>query len=156
MAFGFLVVTLLSGRLVVPRLAEVVGRNARPGTPTILAVLLAFALACLAAVAGSATIIGAFVAGVLLRNTPQRNRVQRGVAHLGHFFVPLFFVTIGAEVDLRTLNPADPSSRPTLLVGGLLILAAIVGKFLAGYAPFWFKGDKKIIGVGMIPREGWV
>ena len=31
-------------------------------------------------------------------------------------------------------------------------MAAVVGKFLAGYAPFWFTGNKKAIGVGMIPR----
>ncbi|MBS0262145.1 MAG: cation:proton antiporter, partial [Planctomycetes bacterium] len=29
---------------------------------------------------------------------------------------------------------------------------AVVGKFLAGYAPVWFTGNKKVIGVGMIPR----
>jgi Kef-type K+ transport system membrane component KefB len=33
-----------------------------------------------------------------------------------------------------------------------LIVAAILGKFLAGYAPYWFKGNKMVIGVGMIPR----
>jgi hypothetical protein len=30
--------------------------------------------------------------------------------------------------------------------------AAVLGKWLAGYAPFWFKGNKHVIGVGMIPR----
>lgn len=34
----------------------------------------------------------------------------------------------------------------------MLILVAVIGKFLAGYAPVWFKGNKKVIGVGMIPR----
>jgi Kef-type K+ transport system membrane component KefB len=33
-----------------------------------------------------------------------------------------------------------------------LIVAAVVGKFAAGYAPFWFRGKKAVIGVGMIPR----
>ena len=61
-------------------------------------------------------------------------------------------MAVGAAVDVRVLNPVDPANRQTLLVGGLLILAAVVGKFLAGYAPFWFKGNKKVIGVGMIPR----
>lgn len=28
---------------------------------------------------------------------------------------------------------------------------AVTGKFLAGFAPFWFRGDRKVVGVGMIP-----
>ena len=97
-------------------------------------------------------IIGAFAAGILLRETPQAHEMERGVAHLGHFFVPLFFVTVGAAVDVRVLNPLDPANEQTLLIGGLLIVAAVLGKWLAGYAPFWFKGNKHVIGVGMIPR----
>jgi len=31
-------------------------------------------------------------------------------------------------------------------------VVGIVGKLLAGYAPFWFRGNKTIVGVGMIPR----
>jgi len=72
-----------------------------PGTPTILAIMLAFGLAWLASVAGSAMIIGAFAAGLLLRGTPHADEIERGVAHLGHFFVPLFFVAVGASVDVR-------------------------------------------------------
>jgi Kef-type K+ transport system membrane component KefB len=151
-AFGFLAGTLLVGRWVVPPLVGLASRVDLPGTPTILAVMCAFGLAWLASAAGSALIIGAFAAGLLLRETRQAPAMERGVAHLGHFFVPLFFVSVGAAVDVRVLNPADPANRPTLLVGGLLIAAAVVGKFLAGYAPFWFRGKKQVIGVGMIPR----
>ena len=151
-AFGFLGGTLLVGRLLVPPLVHAVSRIDLPGTPTMLAVMLAFGLAWLASVVGSAMIIGAFAAGLLLRDTPHAHEIERGVAHLGHFFVPIFFVTVGAAVDVSVFNPLEPSNRPTLLIGGLLILAAVVGKFLAGYAPVWFKGNKKVIGVGMIPR----
>lgn len=151
-AFGFLGGTLLVGKLVVPPLVRWVSRVDLPGTPTMLAVMLAFGLAWLASVAGSAMIIGAFAAGLLLRGTPHAHEIEKGVAHLGHFFVPLFFVAVGAAVDVRVLNPVDPANWQTLMVGSLLIVAAVVGKFLAGYAPFWFKGNKKVIGVGMIPR----
>jgi Kef-type K+ transport system membrane component KefB len=151
-AFGFLAGTLLVGRFVVPPLVRWAGRVDLPGTPTILAIMLAFGLAWLASVAGSAMIIGAFAAGLLLRGTHYAHEIERGVAHLGHFFVPIFFVAVGAAVDVRVLNPADSHNRQTLIVGGLLIVAAVVGKFFAGYAPFWFKGNKKVIGVGMIPR----
>jgi len=78
--------------------------------------------------------------------------IERGVAHLSHFFVPIFFVMVGAAVDVKVFNPLDAANGKTLLVGGLLIVAAVVGKFLAGYAPFWFRGRKSLIGVGMVPR----
>jgi Kef-type K+ transport system membrane component KefB len=151
-AFGFLGGTLLVGRLVVPPVVRAVSRIDLPGTPTMLAVMLAFGLAWLASVVGSAMIIGAFAAGLLLRDTPQAHEIERGVTHLGHFFVPLFFVTVGAAVDVGVLHPLEPGNRPTLLIGGLLILVAVIGKCVAGYAPVWFKGHKKVIGVGMIPR----
>jgi Kef-type K+ transport system membrane component KefB len=151
-AFGFLGATLLIGSFVVPTLVRFVSRVDLPGTPTILALIVAFALAWLASAAGSAMIIGAFAAGLLLRGTPHAHEIERGVANLGHFFVPIFFVAVGAAVDVQVLNPVDPANRQTLLVGGLLIGAAVVGKFLAGYAPIWFRGRKHVIGVGMIPR----
>jgi Kef-type K+ transport system membrane component KefB len=152
LAFGFLIVTLLLGGAVVPPLVRRLSRSDLPGTITTIALVLAFGLAWLAAVAGSAMIIGAFAAGLLLRKTPQAHDIERRVGHLGHLFVPIFFVVTGAAVDVRVFDPTNPANHSTLAVGGLLIAAAIVGKFLAGYAPFWFRGKKAVIGVGMIPR----
>jgi Kef-type K+ transport system membrane component KefB len=102
--------------------------------------------------AGSASIIGAFAAGLLLRRTPQAHDIEKAIVPLGHFFVPIFFVVVGASVDVRTFAPHGPAGWTTLYVGGLLIVVAVLGKFAAGYAPFWFHGRKAVIGVGMIPR----
>lgn len=152
LAFGFLIGTLLLGRLIVPPVVKRLSKIDLPGTPTMLALLLAFSLAWLASHAGSATIIGAFAAGLLIRETPQAHEIERGITNLGHFFVPLFFVVVGAAVDLTVFNPLHSENHRTLMIGGALIVAAVVGKFLAGYAPFWFRGNKRVIGVGMIPR----
>ncbi len=136
-AFGFLGGTLLVGRLVVPPLVRVISRVDLPGTPTMLAVMLAFGLAWLASVAGSAMIIGAFAAGLLLRGTPHAHEIEKGVAHLGHFFVPIFFVAVGAAVDVRVLNPVDPANRQTLLVvGGLLDRGGSGGQVLGRLRTF--------------------
>jgi len=151
-AFGFLFATLLIGRLIVPPIVKRLSNVDLPGTPTILALLLALGLAWLANYAGSATIIGAFAAGLLIRETPDAHEIERGIASLGHFFVPVFFVVVGAAVDLTVFNPLHSQNHKTLLVGGALIIAAVLGKFLAGYAPFWIRADKRVIGVGMIPR----
>jgi Kef-type K+ transport system membrane component KefB len=151
-AFGLLAVTVLVGRRVVPRLAAVLSRSNLPGSPTILALILAFGLGWLADRAGSAAILGAFAAGLLIVGTPRAHEIEQGVTRLGNFFVPLFFVMVGAEVDVSVLNPLDPANHRTLAVAGVLTLVAVAGKFAAGYAPFWFKGRKAVVGAGMVPR----
>jgi Kef-type K+ transport system membrane component KefB len=151
-ALGFLLATLLVGKLVVPTLFRWAGQIELPGTATALALVAAFGLAWLAERSGSALIIGAFAAGLLVVSAPQSHEIERGIVEIGHFFVPLFFVAVGASVDLSALDPFRPASRFTLATGGVLILVGVAGKLAAGYAPFWFRGNKTVVGVGMVPR----
>ncbi|HVF40869.1 MAG TPA: cation:proton antiporter [Gemmatimonadaceae bacterium] len=146
-AIGFVVAALVLGSIVIPPLFRAVASIEASGTLGIIGLAFAFLLAWLASLAGSATIIGAFSAGVVLHGTPQRTNIERATTALGHFFVPIFFATVGAAVNLQSL--ADPRA---LAIGGALILVGVIGKFAAGYAPFWFRGNKSLIGVAMIPR----
>jgi len=143
---------MLLGKLAVPPLFRWARKIELPGTPTALALIAALGLAWLADQCGSAMIIGAFAAGLLVAAAPQAHEIERGITQIGHFFVPLFFVAVGARVDVSTLDPSRPSSRLALATGGVLILAGVAGKLAAGYAPFWYRGNKTLIGVGMIPR----
>jgi Kef-type K+ transport system membrane component KefB len=120
-AFGILVGTLLVGRLVVPPVGRAVIQVNLPSTAMMVAVMVAFGVAWLASVMGSAMIIGAFAAGLLRREIPQAHEIERGVAQLGHFFVPLFFVTVGAAVDVGVLNSLELGNRPTLLINGTIV-----------------------------------
>ena len=146
-AFGFVIAVLLLGRLIVPPLFDMLARLGREDTLATMALAFAFLVAYLADLAGSALIVGAFAAGLVLAPTRQASVVEHGVLRLGMFFVPIFFVVVGAAVDIRTFG--DPQ---VLMVGGSLIGVAVVGKVAAGYAPYWFKGRKLVIGVGMVPR----
>jgi Kef-type K+ transport system membrane component KefB len=146
-AFGFVAAVLLVGRIVVPPLFDMLARIGREETLGMMALSLGFVVAVLADMVGSAPIVGAFAAGLVLAPTRHAKVIEHGVVRLGGFFVPIFFVAVGAAVDVRTF--ADPR---VLTVGGALIAVAIVGKIAAGYAPFWFRGNKLVIGVGMVPR----
>ena len=146
-AVGFIVVALVLGNLFIPPFFRFVDRIEASGTLGVAALAFAFLMAALAAVAGSATIIGAFAAGLILHNTPQRSRIDSATTSLGHFFVPIFFAVVGAAVELDTL-----ANSRALAIGGALIAVGIAGKVAAGFAPFWFKGRKLLIGVAMIPR----
>jgi len=146
-AFGFVAGVLLIGRLIVPPLFNMLARIGREDTLATMALAFAFIVCYIADAVGSALIIGAFAAGLVLAPTRHAKVIEHGVLRLGMFFVPIFFVAVGAAVDVGTF--ADPQ---VLLIGGALIVVAILGKVAAGYAPFWFKGKKIVIGVGMMPR----
>jgi Kef-type K+ transport system membrane component KefB len=146
-ALGFAAVAIVLGTLTIPRLFRLVERVRGTGTLGIIALAFAFALAYLADVAGSALIVGAFAAGLVLHPTPQRREIEAATTSLGHFFVPIFFASVGASVDLRAL-----ADRDALVLGGLLIAMGVAGKVAAGYAPWWFRGNKLLIGVAMVPR----
>jgi Kef-type K+ transport system membrane component KefB len=146
-ALGFVVVALVVGRIAIPPIFFFLGRSRVDGTLGLIALAFAFTLAWLADAAGSALIIGAFAAGLILHPTPQVKQVEKAVTALGHFFVPIFFASVGAAVDLGALG----NSR-ALMVGGALILVGVAGKVAAGFAPWWFRGHRLLVGVAMVPR----
>lgn len=151
-ALFFLCGSLLLGRVLIPRALRVISRMRVQGVLMPAAVALAFSLALLAQVAGSATIIGAFAAGLILGGTGQRREIEEQVRPIAHLFVPVFFVVVGAQVDLRPFNPLQPESWP--IISGVLVLSllAVVTKWVAGLAPFWLPFRKSVIGAGMVPR----
>ncbi len=146
-ALGFIAVALLAGSLLVPPIFRIVEQIKVAGALGLIAVAFAFMLAWIAEHLGSAMIIGAFAAGLVLHRTPQRGEIERATTQIGYFFVPIFFAAVGAAVDVHALARLD-----ALMIGGALTVAAVVGKFAAGYAPLAFRGNKALIGVAMIPR----
>ncbi len=147
-AVGFIVAALVIGSFVVPPTFRGIGAFA--GSAEVLgplALSIALLLAWLADMSGSAMIIGAFAAGLILHGTKQRDAIEGSITTLGHYVVPLFFAVVGASVDVRALLHG-----PILLIGGALIAVGIAGKVLAGFSPWWFRGNKLLVGVAMVPR----
>lgn len=146
-AVGFVVVAIALGSVAIPPLFTLVERIRVTGALGIIALGFALGLAWLATQLGSAMIIGAFAAGLILHPTPQRHEIEDSATQLGFFFVPIFFASVGASVDVAALL-----TRDALLVGSLLILVGVAGKVIAGFAPWWFKGNKLLVGVALVPR----
>jgi Kef-type K+ transport system membrane component KefB len=65
----------------------------------------------------------------------------------------VFFVTVGAKVDLSVINPLNPENRDSLIIAVILIAIAIVGKVAAGFVVISKEKISRLaIGTGMIPR----
>lgn len=151
-AFGFVAAAIIVGSLLAPWLMRMIARLRVSKALFFASIVFAFGLAYLASVAGSAMIVGAFAAGLVIARTDRGKQLEHEVHDVAQFFIPIFFVSVGAAVDLRTLNPFDPATRPFLLVGIALTVVAIIGKLVAGFAAFGQPLRKLVIGVGMIPR----
>lgn len=146
-AIGFVVAAVVLGSILVPPIFRAIDTVEASGVLGVVGLAFAFLLAWLASSAGSATIIGAFSAGLVLYGTPQKAAIEKSTTQLGHFFVPIFFASVGAAVEIDTLGDTK-----VLAIGAALIVVGVIGKFLAGYSPVWFKGRKSMIGIAMIPR----
>ena len=151
-AFGFVIAATVVGSVLAPRLIELIVRLKVGKALFFGSLLWVLAMAWLADVAGSSLIVGAFAAGLVLARTRRCTEIEREIHNLAVFFVPIFFVGIGAAIDVGMLNPFNAKSRPYFLTGALLTLVAIVAKLIAGQAPFWRPLRRSVVGTGMIPR----
>ena len=147
LAVGFIVVAVVGGNLLAKPLFNKLRAIRTSGTLGVVALAFAFLLSSLAAGAGSAMILGAFAAGLVLHGSSERAEIERAATTIGHFLVPVFFAVVGASVQLETF-----ADMRTLAAGGLLIAVGVIGKFAAAYAPWKFNGNKRLIGVAMVPR----
>ncbi len=151
LAIGFFAVALLAGIPLGRRLIRIVGRGNVRGVLVAASVGFAFLMAAAARRVGSAEIVGAFATGLVLARTNRRHDIDQALQPVVDIFAPLFFVVVGAQVDVSLLNPLAPENRPALLLALGLTAIGFAGKFAAGF----FAGRRSrraFIGAGMIPR----
>ena len=152
-AVGFLVAAVVVGRAVAPRIFGARGRGCACGAScSCPRSRFCCCSGPLAASAGSALILGAFAAGIIVSSTKQSKAIQERMKPVADIFTPVFFLSIGAAVDLGAWNPFDPAARDVLLIGGTLFAIAVVGKLASGWAVPWLRFNRWAVGIGMAPR----
>lgn len=78
--------------------------------------------------------------------TEDHSHVENLIEGVSGFFVPIFFIYTGMQVNLQAFT--NPS---TVAIGLAITIVAFLGKVACG----WFAGkgvDPKIVGFGMVPR----
>ncbi len=146
-SLGFLVGAIVIGNRAMPVFLRIVRALRTRGDLLAASLVFAFSLAYLAELLGSAAIIGAFAAGLVLSDTDKRQDLEAQLHPLTDFFLPIFFITVGAGVSLALL-----ADLQALLLALGLTVSAVLGKLVCGFAAFGSKTNKWIIGAGMVPR----
>ncbi|MEM6837370.1 MAG: cation:proton antiporter [Cyanobacteria bacterium P01_C01_bin.120] len=152
-AAAFLVGSILLGRLLSPIFVGLVEQMQTRGELIITSLIFAFVLSYIAATIQLEAILGAFAAGLILAETPKHKELEEQIIPISDMLVPIFFVTVGARTDVSVLNPLNPDNREGLIIASFMVLVAIIGKVVTGFAVFGQPGINRLaIGVGMIPR----
>src|ERR1043165_4383684 len=151
-AFGFVAGALVAGSYLAPYLVRAIDRIGVARGIFFASIVFALTLAYVANLLGTAVIIGSFAAGLVLARTEKGDEIKHQVHDIAHFFVPIFFVAVGAAIDVKTLNPFDAAARRFLAVGAPLALVSAIGKIAAGFLTPGRGLRRTIVGVGMIPR----
>lgn len=120
-----------------------------PEAPFVLSVILCLGLAELADVIGLAALIGSFMAGIVIDELAGIYDLENKVKYVNEFFLPFFFVMMGAHLDPRAFL------SPNLLFLILFVsVIAVVSKMLGAALACWKESWKTRIQIGvcMIPR----
>jgi Kef-type K+ transport system membrane component KefB len=148
-AAGFVVLIAVAGGGIMRRSSNWLEAPINPRSPLTLSLALCLGLAAAAAYIGLAAIIGAFLAGMAVAETRQRDALEQQLKPIEALLVPFFFVVTGANVKLVEL--ASVEALTTLAV---ITLLAIVSKLVGCGIGAWSMGARSalIVGVGMVPR----
>ena len=118
----------------------------------IIAMAVTFLYAFVAEIVGLSAVVGAFLAGTLFASTPLREDFTEGAGYLGAIFTPIFFISLGLQVDL----PLALGNVALLVFGAVLTVVAILTKVVGCGIPARLskmtRHEALAVGWGMTPR----
>ena len=149
----FVVVALVLSRKAAPAFDWMIDQLKAPGAKLVGSYLLLGASCFIATAIGLEAALGAFAAGLIASTSKHRHEIQAAVMPIVGLFATVFFVLVGAGMDLSVINPSDPEARSALVIAGFMFVVAIIGKVVAGWAVFGKqKTNHLVVGLGMLPR----
>lgn len=147
----FGIITYAAYKWIIPQIMKLANYIEATHASTIMALLICLLFAVLADVVQLDAVLGAFVAGIAVSNSPKfEEKINRDIETIGYgIFIPIFFISIG-------LNLEFDSFRKDFWLIVLFTVTGIIGKlFGAGFGARlsgFNNKDSYVIGSGMISR----
>ena len=98
---------------------------------------------------GLSTALGAFIAGVMLADTPYRHELEADVEPFRSVLLGLFFLSVGMLLDLGAI-----AERPFFVVGMALALIAAKTAIVTGIGVLLKMGWRAALALGLLLSQG--
>jgi monovalent cation:proton antiporter-2 (CPA2) family protein len=136
---------VLVGRLVLNPMFRLIGRFAERELFVVAGLFTVVAAAAVMHELGLSTALGAFIAGVMLAESPYRHELESDVEPFRSILLGLFFLSVGMMLDLSAI-----ASEPGLVLGIALAVIVIKTLIIAGLARAFGNGWPRSIRLGLL------
>jgi glutathione-regulated potassium-efflux system protein KefB len=144
-----IVVLVLAGRFVVNPLLRIIGRYGERELFVVVGLLTILASAALMHSLHLSTALGAFIAGVMLADSPYRHEIESDVEPFRLILLGLFFLAVGMVLDVGAVM-----ERPLLVLGLALGLVAVKAAVLTLIVKAFGKSWSAALGLGLLLSQG--
>ena len=140
---------VLAGRFLLRPLFRLIGNLAEREMFIVAALFTIIASAAVMEWLGLSTALGAFIAGVMLADTPYRHEIEADVDPFRSILLGLFFLAVGMMVDLGVI-----ADRPLFVVGFAMALIALKSAIIMGLAHAFGMPWRRALAMGLLLSQG--
>ncbi|QAY78865.1 cation:proton antiporter [Sphingosinicella sp. BN140058] len=146
---GAIVGLVAAGRFLINPLFRLVGRVAERELFIVAGLFIVLASAAVMESLHLSTALGAFIAGVMLADSPYRHELEADIDPFRSILLGMFFVAVGMLLDLDAI-----AARPLFVIGMALALITLKAVLLFGLARLFGVERRKALKLGLLLSQG--
>jgi glutathione-regulated potassium-efflux system protein KefB len=146
---GAIVGLVLAGRYIVNPLFRLVGRVSERELFVVAGLFTVLASAAVMEALHLSTALGAFIAGVMLADSPYRHELETDIEPFRSILLGLFFIAVGMMLDLDAV-----ANSPLFVVGMAAALIAVKAGVLFAIAKAFGSPNRRALKLGLLLSQG--
>ncbi|HEV2817584.1 MAG TPA: cation:proton antiporter [Allosphingosinicella sp.] len=146
---GAIVGLVLAGRFLLRPLFRLIGNMGEREMFVFAGLFTVIATAAIMQLLGLSTALGAFIAGVMLADSPYRHELEADVEPFRSILLGLFFLSVGMMLDLHAI-----AERPLFVIGMAAGLIAIKAVVIMGLAMAFRMAWRPALALGLLLSQG--
>jgi monovalent cation:proton antiporter-2 (CPA2) family protein len=146
---GAIVGLVLAGRYVLNPLFRLVGRLGERELFVVAGLFAIIASASLMQALHLSVALGAFIAGVVLAESPYRHELESDVEPFRSILLGMFFLSVGMLIDFNAI-----AERPLFVAGAAVAIVVVKAVLIAGLARMFGMKPGRAIWLGLLLSQG--
>jgi glutathione-regulated potassium-efflux system protein KefB len=146
---GAIVGLVLAGRFLINPLFRLVGRISERELFIVAGLFIVLASAAVMEALHLSTALGAFIAGVMLADSPYRHELEADIDPFRSILLGLFFLAVGMMLDLGAI-----AERPLFVIGMAVALITVKAVLLFGLARLFRMETRPAVKLGLLLSQG--